>query len=167
MRNVARVALQIALYAGFAFAVGYLSFWPKYQYASPDLAAVKVSLSHATNHVEPCVKLTPQQIAELAPNMRRSVLCERQRLPLILELDVDGNVALRVEALPSGMWGDGNASVYEGFDLPPGQHRITARLRDTARSDGWDYSYEGEVVFTAGRYRTITFKAEKGGFSIR
>ena len=167
MRNVARAALQIALYAGFAYVVGYLSFWPRYHYASPDMAAVKVSLSHATNHVEPCVKLTPQQIAELAPNMRRSVLCERQRLPLIFELDVDGNTALRIEALPSGLWGDGLSSVYERFDLPPGEHHIDTRIRDTARTDGWDYVYEEDVTYAAGRYRTITFKPEKGGFSIR
>jgi hypothetical protein len=167
MRNVARAALQIALYAGFAYMVGYLSFWPRYQYASPDMATVKISLSHATNRVEPCVELTPQQIAEYAPNMRRSQLCERERLPLFLELDVDGELALRIEASPSGMWADGNASVYERFDLAPGKHRIATRLRDTARSDGWDYSYEEDVIFAAGRYRTITFKPEKGGFSIR
>ena len=167
MRNVARAALQIVLYAGFAYAVGYLSFWHRYHYASPNVAAVKVSLSHAANHVKPCVKLTPQQIAELAPNMRRSVLCERQRLPLIFELDVDGNAALRIKALPSGLWGDGLSSVYERFDLPPGEHRIGTRIRDTARTDGWDYVYEEDVTFAAGRYRTITFKPEKGGFSIR
>jgi len=167
MRNVARAALQIALYAGFAYVVGYLSFWPTYHYASPDMAVVKISLSHATNRAVPCVELTPQQIAELAPNMRRSLLCERERLPLLLELDVDGEPTLRIEALPSGMWEDGNASVYERINLAPGAHRIAARLRDTARSDGWDYSFEEDVVLAAGRYRTITFKAEKGGFSIR
>ena len=120
MRNVARAALQIALYAGFAYVVGYLSFWPRYHYASPDMAVIKVSLSHAANHVNPCVKLTPQQIAKLAPNMRHALLCERQRLPLIFELDVDGNAALRIKALPSGLWGDGLSSVYERFDLSPG-----------------------------------------------
>ena len=167
MLNVARAALQIVLYAGFAFAVGYLSFWPRYQYAAPDVAIAKISLSHATNRVAPCIELTPQQIAELAPNMRRSLLCERERLPLLLELEVDGELALRIEALPSGMWEDGNAAVYERFYLAPGAHRIAARLRDTARTDGWDYSFEEDVIFAAGRYRTITFRAEKGGFSIR
>jgi len=167
MRNVARVALQVALYAGFAYALGYLSFWPRYHYASPDMAVVKVSLSHAAKHVKPCVQLTPQQIAKLAPNMRRSVLCERQRLPLFFELDVDGKTALRIEAPPSGLWGDGLSSVYERFDLAPGEHRISTRIRDTARTSGWDYSYEEDVVLAAGRYVTITFKPEKGGFSIR
>ena len=167
MRNVARVALQVALYAGFAYVLGYLSFWPRYHYASPDMAVVKISLSHATDRVVPCVDLTPQQIAELAPNMRRSQLCERQRLPLILELDVDGELVLSIEALPSGMWEDGNSSVYERFALVPGEHRISTRIRDTARTSGWDYSYEEDVVLAAGRYVTITFKPEQGGFSIR
>ena len=53
------------------------------------------------------------------------------------------------------------------LELPPGEYRITARLRDSARTDGWDYTLTEDVVLEAGRYMTVTFKAETGGFSIR
>jgi len=165
--NALRYILQAAAYAAFALIVGYLSFWPRYQYALPEVAAVKLSLSHATKRVEPCVQLTPQQIAELAPNMRRTQACERQRLPLLLQLEVDGEIAIELQAVPSGLWEDGPASVYERFNLPPGPHQITVRLRDTARGDGWDYNYTEDVVLEAGRYLTITFRPETGGFAIR
>jgi hypothetical protein len=162
-----RYLLQVIAYSAFAIVVGYLSFWPRYQYASADVAVIKLSLSHATDRVVPCVELTPQQVAELAPNMRRTMSCERQRLPLILQLSVDGELTFEYEALPSGLWEDGAASIYERFDLDPGAHTIMVRLRDTARETGWDYTHSEDVTLIAGRYMTITFKAENGGFAFR
>ena len=167
MRDLIRFSLQGLIYTAFVLAIGYFSFWPRYEYSSPDVTVVKVSLSHATERVEPCVELTPQEIAKLAPNMRRTEICERQRLPLVLELELDGEIAIQLKARPSGLWEDGNASIYERFEMPPGTHRITARLRDSARSEGWDYTHTEDVVLEAGRYLTITFKAQNGGFAIR
>jgi len=159
--------LRLVSYAAFAALVGYFATMPAYHYADPAAASIKVSLSHASNRVKPCVPLTPEQIAELAANMRRTEACERQRLPLVLELDIDGATVLAVEAPPSGLWGDGPSSVYERFTAVPGDHRVSVRLRDTARSNGWDYEKTGNVTLVAGRYFTVTFKAETGGFSFR
>ena len=88
-------------------------------------------------------------------------------MPLHLELDVDGRILLRREAAPSGLWEDGPASVYERLQLPPGPYRIAVRLRDSARSEGWDYTFSEDIVLQAGRYAAITFRAKNGGFSIR
>jgi hypothetical protein len=162
-----RYVVQVLTYAGFAVVIGYLSFWPQYQYAAPDRAAVKLSLSHATERVVPCVKLSPQEVAKLAPNMRRTQSCERQRLPLVLQLDVDDEIAYELQATPSGIWEDGPASVYERFELEPGKHSITVRMRDSARESGWDYTHTETVDLKAGRYMTITFRAENGGFKFR
>jgi hypothetical protein len=85
----------------------------------------------------------------------------------VLELDVDGETVISIEAKPSGLWGDGPSSVYERFAVQPGPHRITARLRDTARSEGWDYTRTEDVVLQSGRYFTVTFKSETGGFNFR
>ncbi len=167
MTDVLRWMLQFAAYAGFAAAIGYLSILPRYEYAAVDMTEVKVSLSHAADRVEPCVKLSPQEIAALPPNMRRTEQCERQRLPLTVELDVDGETVLHVDAPPSGLWSDGPASVYERFSVTPGTYRITARLRDSARPEGWDHMHTEQVVLEAGRYFTVTFKEEAGGFHFR
>ena len=159
--------LQFAAYAGFAIVVAWLATNPSYQYADPANATVKVSLSHAADRIEPCVELTPEQVAELAMNMRQTEVCERERLPLTLELDVDGERVLEIVASPSGLWNDGPASIYERFDLEPGTYTMTARLRDTARTDGWDYTSTEDVTLEAGRYFAVTFKAETGGFNFR
>jgi len=167
MSKSGRLLLQVISYGAFAVAVGYFATMPPYHYADASVASVKISLSHAADKVAPCVQLTQEEIAELAANMRRTETCERQRLPLFLELDVDGTRILTIEAPPSGLWGDGPSSIYERIDLDPGPHRVTVRLRDTARAEGWDYIKSEDVVLEAGRYFTVTFKEATGGFNYR
>lgn len=159
--------VQPLLYGAFAAFIGYLSVAPPYQYADPELAVIKLSLSHAADRVEECVKLTPQQINERAIKGERINECERERLPLAVELDVDRTTVLSLVAIPSGLWNDGPASVYERLAVNAGAHTITVRLRDSARETGWDYEYSEEVDLAPGRYFTITFRAENGGFAFR
>jgi hypothetical protein len=167
MNSLLRIALQMLTYAAFVLVVGYLSASPAYDYAAEEKATVKLSLSHAANRVKPCVRLTPAEIAELAPNMRRPEKCERARLPLTVELEIDGEIVKRIEAPPSGLWSDGPASIYERFEVAPGMHTIVARLRESDRPEGWDYTHAEDVALLAGRYLTVTFRAETGGFSFR
>lgn len=167
MHRLARYIVQLLAYTAFAAGVGYFSVAPSYQYADAGSAVIKLALSHATNRIEPCVRLTPEEVAALAPNMRRAEQCERARLPLQVEIELDGEVVLAAEAAPSGAWNDGPASIYHKFAVPPGDHRLTARLRDSARIDGWDYAYTEDVSLAAGRYLSITFRAENGGFEFR
>lgn len=167
MRRAIGALLQIVAFVAFAAVVGYLSASPEHEYGSAEHATVKLSLSHAANRVEPCVKLTPQEIAELAPNMRRAESCERERLPLTVELDIDGDAVILIEAAPSGLWGDGPASVYERFDVNPGLHTITAKMRDSARGEGWDYIHSEQVDLEAGRYFVVTFRSTTGEFQFR
>ena len=167
MSKMLRIPVQVLLYAIFAAFLGWLSASPAYDYASAEKATVKLSLSHAAHRVKPCVKLTPEEIAALPPNMRRPEVCERERLPLAVELLIDDTVVARIDAPPSGLWNDGPASVYERFEVDAGTHRVTARLRDSARSEGWDYEHSLEVMLVPGRYFTVSFRAETGGFSFR
>jgi hypothetical protein len=167
VNNIASYVLQILAYATLAVALGYFSASPPYAYGSAEAAVIKVSLSHATERVAPCVRLTPEEVAALAPNMRRSESCERARLPLSIEIDVDGRQVMAINASPAGLWSDGPASVYRKLEFPPGEHRLSARLRDSARTDGWDYAYSENVRLEPGRYLTITFRAENGGFVFR
>ena len=167
MTSAIRLLVQATIYVAFAAFLGYLSASPSYDYASSDMASIKLSLSHAANRVKPCVRLTPQEIAKLAPNMRVPEKCERERLPLNVELEVDGRIAIALETRPSGLWNDGPASVYERFEVAPGDHTLTARLRDTDRIDGWDYTHTETVTLEPGRYFTVTFRPETGGFEFR
>ena len=162
-----RHVMQLVLYALFAICIAYFSASPVFQYAPEDLAVIKLSLSHPTERVAPCVILTPEQVAALAPNMRRTESCERARVPLQIELDIDGKPVLSRQALPAGLWGDGLASIYEKITLPAGKYKVNVRLRDSAAEDAWDYTYTEDIELVAGHYLTISFKPESGGFRVR
>lgn len=159
--------LRLAAYAAFAIVVAYFSRAPEYHYATQNMAVVKVSISHATEHVEPCTTLTPEEVAQLAPNMRNSISCARERVPLQLELDVDGKTVLYVDEPASGLWDDGPAQVYRRFELPAGTYRLAVRLRDSGRTEGWDYRDETVADLIAGRYFTVRFRPENEGFVFR
>ena len=167
MNKLFKSILQAAAYLAFALFIAWFATDPAFQYADPQVASVKLSLSHAAERVRPCVPLTQEQIAELAANMRRTEVCERERLPLVLEMDVNGETVIERIAQPSGLWNDGPASVYERFDLAAGPPHISVRLRDTARTAGWDYEKTADVVLEPGRYFSITFKKATGGFEFR
>lgn len=162
-----RYLVQGLLFVAFMGVIGYFSVQPRYVYAPADLAAIKLSLSHAAERLEPCVQLTVEQIAAMPANERRPAQCTRERLPLRVELDIDGELMLSVVAEPSGLWSDGPGSIYERFNVSPGEHTITVRLRDSAREDGWDYMHSEVVSLEPARYFTVTFKAETGGFNFR
>ena len=162
-----RRVVQALLYAAFASVIGYLSVAPAYHYADPELAVIKLSLSHAADRIQECARLTPDEINARALKGESLSNCERERLPLVVEVDIDGETVIRVTARPSGLWSDGPASVYERIGAQAGSHTITARLRDSARETGWDYEYWEEVKLLPGRYLTITFRAESGGFEFQ
>jgi hypothetical protein len=159
--------VQVLLYAALAAFIGYFSVAPPYRYANPELASVKLSLSHAANRIKDCVRLTPDQINARARRGELLNECERERLPLSVEIEMDGEIVLTLTAAPSGLWNDGPASVYERFDVAAGKHTITARLRDSDRIAGWDYEHTESVELSPGRYFTIRFRAETGGFAFR
>ena len=90
--------VQLLLYVVFAVFIGYFSIAPRYQYADPELASIKLSLSHAARRVKECVTLTPDEINARARSGESLNECERERLPLTVEIEIDGDTILRVSA---------------------------------------------------------------------
>lgn len=155
--------MQILAYAAFAAAVGYFSRAPSYAYADPENAVLKLSLSRATARVEPCVQLSPEEIAQLSPNMRRELQCERERRPLTLEVSLDGEPLVSIEQQPSGIWRDGQVSIYSSHVLRPGARRLRVQLAESGPGNGdWSETLDEQVVIEAGRYYTVTWRDEDG-----
>ena len=155
---------QAVAYILFAVFLGVFSVAPSYTYLEPNLAVITLSLSHAGDRVGPCRRLTQEEIAALPANMRRSEECPRARLPLLVELELDGEIATRRLVPPAGLYGDNASAIYQRIQVPAGKHRIVARLRDSARSEGFDYQREIKVELAPGQNFVIDFRAESGGF---
>ena len=163
MPEPVRILLAISAFAVFAAGIGYFSRAPVYSYADPSAGVIKVSLSRATARIEPCVQLTPEEIARLSPNMRREMQCERERRPLALEVSVDGERLVAIEQAPSGIWNDGAVSIYSSHAVAAGEHRLTVRLREAGPGiEDWSLTMDEDVVIEAGRYYTLTYRDEDG-----
>jgi hypothetical protein len=166
MKQALRIAAQLALYVPLMALIGYFSTEPRFSALGPDEALVRLSFIHAAERKSPCRERTPEELAKLAPNMRAALDCPRERAVLLVELEVDGEIALRREVPPTGVQRDGNATVYHRLPLPAGTHRIVARLRDRA---GEDFNYVGEATLelAPGAALLIDFSKAQGGFLFR
>ena len=158
---------QGALYALFALAIGTFSHWPPYRHLAADQALIKLSFTHHGRLVSECRPLSEAELAKLPPNMRTPMKCPRERVPVLVELDIDGVPAARHSASPSGLSKDGASAVYRRLPVQAGPHRITVRLKDSAGSTGFDYSRDESVTLRPAQVLVIDFDASKGGITLR
>jgi hypothetical protein len=158
---------QGAIYLVFVVCLGYFADRPALTRFPPDMALLKLSFSHGGQPKAPCRQLSREELARLAPNLRRPTKCERERVALLIELEVDGEVLYRASLEPTGLARDGRSRAYERFIVPPGRHELIARLRDSDRADGFDYEHREEVDLVAQQSLAIDFHSETGGFVFR
>ena len=128
---------QVVLYAALAAVLVVFANGPAYRQLEPDQALIKLSIVHEPQRVRACVERTPEELAKLPPNMRATIDCPRERAPLVVEVDVDGQQVLRQEALPSGLARDGRATLYHRLVTTAGPHDIAVRLRDEVGTEGF------------------------------
>ena len=163
---VVRYLSQAVLYAAFVAVIGYLSTSPTYVHLPPDQALVKLSFTHAAARKEPCRERTAEELAKLAPNMRAQTVCPRERVPVTVEVVLDGEPLFSVVAPPSGFAKDGASTVYRWVAVPAGAHSIAARLSDVPDRT-FDHHAETTVSLQPGHVLVIDFDAAKGGFVFR
>ena len=163
-RHPLRLVGQLLAYGGFAFVIAYFSASPAYQHSDPEKAQIKISFSHAGARKEECREISPAEMAKLPPNMRQAMDCPRRRIPVVVEVTLDGALLFQGEREPTGLWRDGPSTFYERFAVDAGTHTLSARLRDSARNDGFDYEKTADIVILPRQNFVIMFKTETGGF---
>lgn len=166
MKQALRVAAQLALYVPLMALIAYFSTSPRFSALGEDQALVRLSFIHAAERREPCRTRSAEELAKLPPNMRAPQDCPRERSPVFVELEIDGDVILRREIAPSGLKRDGNATAYHRLPVPAGRHRVVARLRDRP-GGGFDYEKDQTVALAPGQVLLIDFVKDKGGFVFR
>lgn len=164
MGRILQIVGQAIAYSLFALAVGYFATRPAYTHLEPGKAVIKLSFSHAGAHIEECRQLTQEELNLLPPNMRRPVDCPRERLPLLIEVELDGELIYRDELTPAGLANDGASTAYKKFPVDAGQHHLTARLRDSRRTEGFDHEKSADITLAPQQNFVIDFRPELGGF---
>lgn len=163
-RQAGRNLGQGLAYLLFAAFIGYFAVAPAYEPIDPEAALITLSFTHVGQRKVECRPMSPEEIARLPPNMRLRVDCPRERLPVTVELELDDRLLVRRTVAASGLSHDRASSVYQKFVVPPGRHRLVARLRDSARAEGFDYARSGEIELQPRQHLVLDFRAEAGGF---
>jgi hypothetical protein len=159
-----RYSGQALVYALLAVTIGVLATRPTYTRVPPDQALIKFTLVHAAVKKGECRRVSAEELAKLAPNMRRPTICPRERLPVATELELAGKVIYTAVLPPTGLTGDGPSRAYERFVVPAGHYRLVARLRDSDRVEGFDYVTETDVDLRPGQSLAVDFFPVSGGF---
>lgn len=162
-----RAAGQFVVILGLFAAVAALADWPVYRQIRRGDALVVLTFVHGADRKAECRRLSPQEVAKLPPNMRRVQDCPRARRPLDVELDVNGQTIYRASLPPTGIAGDGPSRVYQRFVVPAGPHDVSVRMRDTARTEGFDHARTERVTLAPEQMFVIDFRSETGEFVFR
>jgi len=163
LRLAGQFIIIIALFGG----VAALANWPVYRQIPKGDAVVILTFVHGADRRGQCRRLTPKEIAKLPPNMRRVRDCPRKRRSLYVELDIGGRNIYRATLPPTGIAGDGPSRVYERFVLPAGEYDVAVRMRDTARTEGFDHQRSGHIRLAPDQMFVIDFRPNANEFIFR
>jgi len=158
---------QALLYGCFAAAIGVFSRWPAYHPLPAGMAQIKVSFMHHGARLADCRPYTAEELARLAPNMRGAMKCERERSPVRIEVDLDGQTVLSHAAAPSGLSRDGASTLYRRLDVPAGERRIAVRFNDSQSVQGYTHQREAVVSLAPAQVLVIDFNADRGGIVLQ
>lgn len=158
---------QLVLYGLFAALVGTFSQWPLYHPMGPDQAQIKVSISRVGQPVGECRKRTEEELAKLPPNMRAPMECPRERSPLTVEVDLNGQSILKRVVPPTGLSKDGASSIYERVVVPAGEQHLAVRLNDDVRPGATVHKREETVKLAPGQVLVIDFDTAHGGITFQ
>jgi quinol-cytochrome oxidoreductase complex cytochrome b subunit/coenzyme F420-reducing hydrogenase delta subunit len=160
------LALSVT-YGVFAVVVGWLSVKPRLPLLSSDQAMISLTFSQAGDRIGECRNLSAEELAALPPNMRAAQDCPRERLPVDVQFSVDGEVLYRETRPPSGIWSDGESTVYQRLPVDIGVHELTISMRVSDREDGFDYELTQEMELGSNQHVLVEFDAELQSFVIR
>jgi len=153
---------QFLNYAIFMFIVWFFSVYPSYQHTAPNDSVIALSFSHAGQPISECRKRTPEELAELPPNMRLPMDCPRQRSPIEVELSLDDEVVFHEIFEAKGASGDWGVDVFKRFPVPAGGYKLKVRLKDSVRVDDYNYNYENPVNLEPHQLLLVDFKTNQG-----
>lgn len=157
-----RYLLQAINYSVFMGLVWYFSTAPSFRILAEDQAMITIAFAHAGQLREPCRKLSSQELAELAPNMRKLEECPRERSPVTIEAMLDGQPLYRESLQPAGLFEDGGVDVYYSKKILAGDHYLTLKMNDSVRIEGFNHNLEQQIKVNPAQVLMVDFDSRHG-----
>ena len=157
-----RYLLQAFNYAVFMALVWYFASYPAIRLIGDDEAVLTIAFAHAGQLREPCRRLSQEELNQLAPNMRKLEDCPRERSPVTIEAELDGELVYRDTLDPPGLFGDGGVDVFYSTRIAAGDHQLKLRMNDSLRIDGFNHTLERQVQVPPTRILLVGFNNKQG-----
>ena len=157
MNKAIKIVMQALSYTVFCLIIYFLSTQPAYNYLEQDQAEIKLAFKHASQRIKPCIKRTRKELLKLPPNMRKANDCTRERAVVQVKITLDGEVIANKEFIPPGLHQDATVFAYSKLPLPVGNRLLEVSMRDSARTEGYDYHLEKRLNITTGQALVIGF----------
>ena len=158
---------EILMYGVFMAVIGLLSVWPRYELIDDDRAMISLVFLHAGKLVSECRTLTQEELNALPPNMRTPTVCPRERHPVRVELRTGDEVLYQKTLLPSGIWSDGKANIYERIEVQAGMHELFVGVNDSGSDAAFDYTKSLTIDLSPGRNLIVQFDDQAQEILIR
>jgi len=162
-----RMPLRAIAYGLFAVTASTFSAWPALQLMDADQAVISLTFSHAGQRVEACHRLTQEELNQLPPNMRKPMDCQRERWPVVVTFLLDGTSLYHKSLPPSGIWNDGESTVYARFPVRAGQHRLFIGMNDSGTDAAYDFQLEAPITLAPAQHVVVEFDHERQAFVFR
>jgi len=156
--------LQAINYSLFMGIIWYFASSPAVRLINEGEARLTIAFAHAGQLREPCRMLSQEELNKLAPNMRKLDDCPRERSPVLIEAEIDGESVYKAELAPPGLFGDGGVDVFYSTKIPAGEHRLSLRMNDSVRVEGFNHQFEEVVSIESSQILLIAFSSKQGFF---
>jgi ferredoxin/coenzyme F420-reducing hydrogenase delta subunit len=167
VKRAAYISKQSVAYAAFAGIIGVFSVWPSFRLIAEDEAIVSLTFSHAGQRVQECRKLSQEELQKLSPNMRKPMDCPRERHAIEMSFKIDGVVKYQQSIAPSGIWNDGESTVYQRLIVQSGEHDLYIGMGDSGPGEDFTHEHRQIVDFRPGQHIVIEFDHILQTFEIR
>lgn len=155
------------LYALFGAFVVYFSTSPTYRHLPEDEGLLRLSFRHPGKVAAECRERTPEELAKMPPQLRAQMDCPRERSPVKVRVELNGNLLFDKVYQPAGLQKDGASSGYFRMPIPAGEHRLHVQFNDDVRVEGPTYEAERKVQVQPGQVVLIDLAPDRGGVVIR
>jgi len=165
--KILRYGAQAVLYALFAAFIGYFSTSPPYRHLEEDQALLRISFRHPGAIATDCRTRSAEELEKLPRHLRTEQDCERERSPVRIRVEIDGELLHDEVVAPAGLRKDGASSAYRRLPIAAGEHHLKVMVNDDRRVEGFNHQGERKVALVPGQVVLVDFVADKGGVIIR
>ena len=166
--------MQALRYVGQAFwyllfmaFIGYFATSPAYTFMQPDQALIKLAFNHSGKLKLPCREFTAEELAAKPKHMRIKFDCPRERSPVYVIMEIDGQRVFEKSIEPSGLSKDLPSPLYERIPLTAGQYQLHLRMRDHIDTKGFNYEFEGPIILSPSQILVIGFDPDHKEFTFQ